>query len=140
MSLQGWTNIRFEDIRTLKFSIRFDLIRTSNIKVPNQHGMNKKLDNLVCSRQRSGSSDPRGKVCNRLEVRSQLLLLKITSSTIEPLAKQYHVDASVKRPNGQTFNGKYYDLPFIYYRLYHVGQSFLTAARKSCSEVKTIQT
>ena len=43
----GWTNIRFEDIRTLNISIRFDLIRTSNINVPNQHGMNKKLDNLI---------------------------------------------------------------------------------------------
>ena len=53
----------------------------------------------VCSRQRSGSSDPRGKVCNRLEVRLPHLLLKITSSTIEPLAKQYHADASVKRTN-----------------------------------------
>ena len=45
----GWTNIRFEDIRTLNISIRFDLIRTSNINVPNQHGMNKKLDNLISS-------------------------------------------------------------------------------------------
>ena len=31
-------------------------------------------------------------------------------------------------------------LPLIYYRLYHMGQSFLPTARKDCSAVKTITT
>ena len=36
--------------------------------------------------------------------------------------------------------GCHFWLPLIYYRLYHVGQSFLTAARKGCSAVKIITT
>ena len=43
-SFSNIENIRSEHIQTLNFSIQSDLIRTANINVPDQHGINKKLD------------------------------------------------------------------------------------------------
>ena len=47
LNFSNTQNSRSEHIWTLNFSIWFASLRTSNIKVPNQHGMNKKLDNLI---------------------------------------------------------------------------------------------